>query len=52
MAPNIDGVTHPLTPLTEDEFRATAAILRRDQGLDGSWRFAGIELAEPAKVLV
>ncbi|PUA80235.1 primary-amine oxidase [Nocardioides currus] len=43
---------HPLTPLTEDEFRATAAILRRDQGLDGSWRFAGIELAEPAKTLV
>lgn len=52
MAPNTDGVTHPLTPLTEDEFRATAAILRRDQGLDGSWRFAGIELSEPAKPLV
>lgn len=52
MATPHGGPTHPLTPLTEDEFRATAAILRRDQGLDGSWRFAGIELAEPAKALV
>lgn len=52
MAAQNGGVTHPLTPLTEDEFRATAAILRRDQGLDGSWRFAGIELSEPAKAAV
>ena len=52
MAPNTDGATHPLTPLTDAEFRAAAAILRRDRQLDGSWRFAGIELAEPAKALV
>jgi primary-amine oxidase len=43
---------HPLDPLAEDEFRATAAILRRDRSLDGSWRFAGIELLEPAKAEV
>lgn len=47
MANNV--VTHPLTPLTAEEFRATAAILRRDKGLDEHWRFAGIELAEPPK---
>ncbi len=40
---------HPLDPMTEDEFRATAAIVRRERSLDGSWRFAGIELREPPK---
>jgi primary-amine oxidase len=40
---------HPLDPLSEDEFRATAAILRRDEGVSPAWRFASIELAEPAK---
>ncbi len=40
---------HPLEPLDEDEFRLTAAILRRDNDLTGSWRFASIELREPAK---
>ena len=40
---------HPLEPLSADEFRRTAAILRRDQGLSDSWRFASIELKEPAK---
>jgi primary-amine oxidase len=40
---------HPLDPLSEDEFRGTAAILRRDKGVSPAWRFASIELAEPAK---
>ena len=42
-------MTHPLDPLTSEEFRATAAILRRDQSLTDAWRFASIELREPAK---
>jgi len=40
---------HPLDPLSPIEFQSTAAILRRDQGLTDSWRFASIELKEPAK---
>ncbi|WUJ70554.1 primary-amine oxidase [Kribbella soli] len=44
--------THPLEPLDEHEFRQTAAILRRDEELGGSWRFAGIELLEPDKTAV
>ncbi|MER7250413.1 primary-amine oxidase [Kribbella sp. NPDC000426] len=44
--------THPLEPLAEHEFRQTAAILRRDEELGGSWRFAGIELLEPDKAAV
>ena len=43
---------HPLDPLSEDEFRATAAALRRDRGVSDGWRFASIELAEPPKVEV
>jgi primary-amine oxidase len=43
---------HPLDPLTADEFRAAAAILRRDRGVDDRWRFASIELREPAKDVV
>ena len=31
---------HPLDPLTADEFRAAAAVLRRDRGVDERWRFA------------
>ena len=42
-------VAHPLDPLSPTEFQSTAAILRRDQGLNDSWRFASIELKEPAK---
>jgi primary-amine oxidase len=45
-------VNHPLDPLTADEFRQTAAVLRRDRGVDERWRFAGIELREPAKDVV
>ena len=44
--------THPLDPLTADEFRAAAAVLRRDRGVDERWRFASIELREPAKDVV
>ena len=40
---------HPLVPLDPDEFRRTAAVLRRDQGVDEAWRFASIELREPPK---
>ena len=45
-------VGHPLDSLVEEEFRATAAILRRDQGVGESWRFAAIELLEPPKTEV
>jgi primary-amine oxidase len=41
--------THPLEPLDAGEIRQTAATLRRDEHLGGSWRFAAIELREPAK---
>jgi primary-amine oxidase len=41
--------SHPLDPLTAEEIRQAAAILRRDRGLGDSWRFASIELREPAK---
>ena len=40
---------HPLDPLYPAEFQSTAAILRRDQGVTDSWRFASIELKEPPK---
>jgi len=41
--------THPLDPLTADEIRQAAAIVRRDQSVGQTWRFASIELREPAK---
>ena len=44
--------SHPLVPLSAEEFRATAAILRRDSGVTESFRFASIELKEPAKSAV
>jgi primary-amine oxidase len=44
---------HPLDPLTADEIRAVAAILRRERGVARpGWRIASIELAEPAKDVV
>ncbi|PWW24189.1 Cu2+-containing amine oxidase [Geodermatophilus normandii] len=46
------GTPHPLDPLTADEFRAAAAVLRRDRGVDERWRFASVELREPAKDVV
>jgi primary-amine oxidase len=42
-------VAHPLDPLSPAEFQSTAAILRRERGVTDSWRFASIELKEPAK---
>ena len=50
-------MTHPLDPLSADEFRAVAAALHREHGVsarptptsDLGWRFASIELAEPSK---
>jgi primary-amine oxidase len=42
-------VTHPLEPLSADEIRQVAAVVRRDRGVGDSWRFASIELKEPAK---
>jgi primary-amine oxidase len=43
---------HPLDPLTAEEIRQAVAILRRDQGVGDRWRFASIELREPAKPAV
>ena len=42
-------MTHPLDPLTAGEIRQAATIVRRDQGVGDGWRFASIELKEPAK---
>ena len=43
---------HPLEPLSEEEIRQTAALLRGGRGLADSWRFASIVLEEPAKAAV
>jgi primary-amine oxidase len=43
------GRPHPLDPLTAEEIRLVAAILRRERAVNASWRFASIELREPAK---
>jgi primary-amine oxidase len=40
---------HPLDPLSGDEIRQAAAMLRRDHGVGERWRFASIELREPPK---
>ncbi len=40
---------HPLDPLSADEIRQAAAILRRDREVTDRWRFATIELKEPPK---
>jgi primary-amine oxidase len=41
---------HPLDPLTADEITTVAEVLRRDRGVTApGWRFASIELIEPAK---
>jgi len=47
--PPPDAAGHPLDPLTADEFRQVALVLRRDRGVRDRWRFASIELREPAK---
>jgi primary-amine oxidase len=40
---------HPLEPLSTDEFRRTTEILRRGGHVTDTFRFASIELMEPAK---
>ncbi|MFV8051204.1 primary-amine oxidase [Mycobacterium sp. 48b] len=40
---------YPLDPLSADEFRAVAAILRREHGVGDGWRVASVELVEPSK---
>jgi primary-amine oxidase len=42
-------VPHPLDPLDADEIRTVAAALRRERQVGPHWRFASIDLAEPAK---
>ena len=52
-----DHVTHPMDPLSTDEFTAVAAVLLREHEVGAApsttselgWRFASIELAEPSK---
>jgi primary-amine oxidase len=39
-----------LDPLSADEIRTVAGILRREHVIDGGWRFASIEMLEPSKV--
>ncbi|HWT24220.1 MAG TPA: primary-amine oxidase [Solirubrobacteraceae bacterium] len=46
------GTPHPLDPLTAEEIRAAAAILREQRGVGERWRFASIELKEPSKAAV
>jgi primary-amine oxidase len=43
------GRAHPLDPLSAEEIRQVAAILRRDREVGPAWRFASIELKEPGK---
>lgn len=45
-------VSHPLEPLTADEIRAAAAILRRERGLGDGVRLVRIGLHEPSKDVV
>jgi primary-amine oxidase len=42
-------VPHPLDPLTAEEIRQAAAIVRRERGIGDGWRFASVELKDPAK---
>ena len=43
-------MTHPLDPLSADEIRQVAALLRKEKGVARpDWRIAAIELREPAK---
>jgi primary-amine oxidase len=47
--PDSGADAHPLDPLTADEIRYVAAALREKREVGDGWRFASIELAEPAK---
>jgi primary-amine oxidase len=42
-------VTHPLDPLSAEEIGQVTGIVRRDREVGEGWRFASIELREPAK---
>ncbi len=42
-------MAHPLDPLSADEIRHVAATLRDRKGVGTHWRFASIDLIEPAK---
>ena len=42
-------MTHPLDPLEAGEISRAAAIVRHDRAVGDGWRFASIELKEPAK---
>ena len=44
-----DSPAHPLDPLTAEEIRQAAAILRRERAVGAGWRFASIDLKEPGK---
>jgi len=41
--------SHPLEPLSADEFRRTTEILHREGHVTETFRFASIELMEPGK---
>jgi primary-amine oxidase len=41
--------THPLDPLTAEEIRTAAALVRAQPGVTDRWRFASIDLKEPPK---
>src|SRR5579863_7654160 len=43
------GCLHPLDPLTAEEIRAVAAIVRAQRDVTDRWRFASIDLKEPSK---
>jgi primary-amine oxidase len=43
------STSHPLDPLTAEEFRQVASILRHDRAAGPRWRIASIELKEPGK---
>ncbi|KAA3507777.1 primary-amine oxidase [Agrobacterium vitis] len=46
------SITHPLQPLTPDEIRAVATIVRKDPPYGDDTRFETIELMEPDKATV
>jgi primary-amine oxidase len=49
----VSPAPHPLDPLTAEEIREAVTLLRRDRGVEPpAWRFAAIELVEPAKSAV
>ena len=42
-------MTHPLDPLTSDEFHAVTALLAREHEVGEGWRYCSIEGLEPSK---